>query len=173
MENDNLEQNNENTNENNDNENINENKDNTTNENKDSPTNDTTTPIKTKEELIEELNEKLNQITKLKVEGNTLFSSGSNDEAIEKYSNAKEIAAEFDKIFSEYLLSDNKDQEFKTIYKNYRKEKIAIYSNIALCYSKKNMYQESIDHDLKVFTYIFNIIIRLLQRLIQILTNHM
>lgn len=103
------------------------------------------------DDKIIEFQNKLDKIITLKNEGNVFFKSSVFDDAIEKYSKAKELIEENDELFSKYLLKANeKEENLKIIHKSYLKEKIAIISNLSLIYFKKENFELSIENDLKV-----------------------
>jgi hypothetical protein len=103
---------------------------------------------------LEELMHKFPRAVELKNEGNEFFSKKDYDKSIECYLNAKFFIQELEqKIDLECGPNDPNtiNDGVKFLRENLKRENISIYSNLALCYSKKEMYQESIDHDLKVW----------------------
>ncbi len=120
----------------------------TTNDNK--TIEEESTPINIDDKIMEFQN-KLEEIISLKNEGNLFTKSAIFDEAIEKYQIAKEIINDLDKFFSEFLSSHvSKEENLKNLHLSYTKEKIAIYSNLALIYTKQEKFDLSLEHDIKV-----------------------
>jgi tetratricopeptide (TPR) repeat protein len=103
------------------------------------------------DDKIIEFQNKLDKIITFKNDGNTLFKSQQFDEAIEKYSKAKELFVENDKLFSDFLQKPSeKEENLKNLQKSYIKEKVAIMSNLALIHAKNENFESSVENDLKV-----------------------
>ena len=103
------------------------------------------------EEKISEFQDNLNNIISLKTEGNTLVKSSLYDDATEKYLKAKELLEESDSLLLEFLNPIIETNEnLKNLFNSFKKEKVAIFSNIAFIYAKQENYNLSIEHDLKV-----------------------
>jgi tetratricopeptide (TPR) repeat protein len=110
------------------------------------------------EEKISEFQDSLNEILSLKAEGNTLVKSSLYDDAIEKYLKAKELIEKNDSLFVEFLnpiIVTN--ENLKNLFNSFKKEKVAIFSNIAFIYAKQENYNLSIEHDLKVILFLIDI----------------
>jgi len=103
------------------------------------------------EDKIIDFQNKLDKIISIKNDGNSLFRTNNTDSATEKYSEANRIIEEADKLFSEFLqINRDKDENIKNLHSSFVKEKVAIFSNQALIYSKKENFEVSIEYDLKV-----------------------
>jgi tetratricopeptide (TPR) repeat protein len=103
---------------------------------------------------LEELMHNFPRAVELKNQGNEFFSKKDYDNAIEHYTKAKNYIQELEhKINLECGPNDPNtiNDGVKFLRENLKRENISIHSNLALCYSKKEMYQESIDHDSKVY----------------------
>lgn len=100
--------------------------------------------------VLSEINKNLEQIIKLKTEGNSQFKNDISM-AIELYETAKEKINEVEKIIKEDLTELGEDNEdVKQLKANLKRETVLVYSNLALCYFKNNSYEKSVELDLKV-----------------------
>ena len=63
------------------------------------------------------------------------------------------MISETDELFSKYIQkASEKEEKLKIFHKTYVKEKVAIFSNLALIYSKKENFELGVEHDLKVIS---------------------
>ena len=96
---------------------------------------------KPKEDKKTDFTPLINELKKLKTEGNDLYNKNSYEEAIKKYQEGYDkIKKELPKIEKEH---NPQSDELLTLYKQ-------ISSNLSSCYTKLGKYQESIDLDLKI-----------------------
>ena len=103
------------------------------------------------EDKIIDFQNKMDKIISLKNEGNSFFRTNNTDSAIEKYFEANGIIEDADKLFSEFLqIHKEKDENLQNLHSSFVKEKVAIFSNQALIYSKKENFEVSIEYDIKV-----------------------
>ena len=102
-------------------------------------------PREPEPEIPSDFRELIKELKDMKNSGNDLFKKESFEEAISRYQEALEkLEPELPKINHERSYNPQ-SIELLTLYKQ-------IMSNLSLCYSKKNKYQESIDLDLKIIS---------------------
>ena len=87
-----------------------------------------------------------NELNKIKEDGNALYSNKSYEEAIEKYKQG------YDKL-NEVLPQINRERSYNPQSEELLTLSRQIMSNLSLCYSKTEKYQESIDLDLKIISF--------------------
>ena len=87
-----------------------------------------------------------NELNKIKEAGNALYSNKSYEEAIEKYKEG------YDKL-NEELPQINRERDYNPQSEELLTLSRQIMSNLSLCYSKTEKYQESIDLDLKIISF--------------------
>ncbi len=97
---------------------------------------------------------KLEEIISLKNEGNAFIKANIQDDAIEKYNKAKDLAVEIDLIYRDHLVNHKEKDDFKKVWDEFIRQKTFVYSNLALCYQKLDQIQQSIEFDLKVNTFL-------------------
>ena len=105
------------------------------------------------ENLLKDAKDKLDSVGKLKTNGNEMFSKGEIDTAIEFYVRAKEIIK---KEILENFINENivKEEAVKVFLKDVKAENIKIHSNLALFYSKKGKWEESVENDVNIVNYL-------------------
>lgn len=103
---------------------------------------------------VHEICKNFRPINSIKADGNTNVEKKNYDEAIKCYNRAGDLIAQsIDKLLKDYgnLMQTNED--LKSLLHGFQKEEININSNLALCYTRKENYEEAIKYDLKVIFY--------------------